>query len=109
LCDFILPAVTYVGDVRIAVSTGGKSPAMAKVLRQRIEKLVTSEVLLEIKLQTYLRAHLKNSVTNQRMRSRLLNEILNNVDIKQALKEGNICVAKELALKLVENKGGKIV
>ncbi len=32
LSDFILPAVAHVGDVKIAVSTGGKSPAMARVL-----------------------------------------------------------------------------
>ena len=51
LSDFILPAVAKVGDVKIAVSTGGKSPAMARVLRERIEKLVTPEDLLEIELQ----------------------------------------------------------
>ena len=51
LSDFILPAVAQVGDVKVAVSTGGKSPAMARVLRERIEKLVTPEDLLEIELQ----------------------------------------------------------
>ena len=30
LSDFILPAVAKVGDVKIAVSTSGKSPAMAQ-------------------------------------------------------------------------------
>ena len=30
LSDFILPAVAQVGDVKVAVSTGGKSPAMAQ-------------------------------------------------------------------------------
>ena len=51
LSDFILPAVAQVGDVKIAVSTSGKSPAMAKVLRERIEKMITPEDLLEIQLQ----------------------------------------------------------
>ncbi|MCL1977019.1 MAG: bifunctional precorrin-2 dehydrogenase/sirohydrochlorin ferrochelatase [Candidatus Bathyarchaeota archaeon] len=104
LSDFILPAIAHVGDVKIAVSTGGKSPAMARELRQRIEKLVTPEDLLEIELQAYLRKLLKNSILDQRIRSRFLNEILNNVDIKQALREGNLCMAKELSLKLVQNK-----
>jgi precorrin-2 dehydrogenase/sirohydrochlorin ferrochelatase len=104
LSDFILPAVAKVGDVRIAVSTGGKSPAMARELRQRIEKLVTPEDLLEIELQEYLRGYLKNSVSDQHERSRFLNEILNNVDIKQALRDGKLCVAKELALKHLQSK-----
>ncbi|MCL2134518.1 MAG: bifunctional precorrin-2 dehydrogenase/sirohydrochlorin ferrochelatase [Candidatus Bathyarchaeota archaeon] len=102
LSDFILPAVARVGDVKIAVSTSGKSPAVAKELRQRIERLITFEDLLKIELQTYLRRVLKNSIPVQRARSKFLNEILNNVDIQQALQEGNLCEAKELALKLVQ-------
>jgi precorrin-2 dehydrogenase/sirohydrochlorin ferrochelatase len=104
LSDFILPAVAQVGEVKIAVSTGGKSPAMARVLRQRIERLVTPEDLLEIELQEYLRKLLKNCVADQKVRSRLLNEMLNNFDIKQALTEGNLYVAKALSLKFVQNK-----
>jgi len=104
LSDFIFPAVARVGDVKIAVSTGGRSPAIAMELRQRIEEFVTLDDLLGIELQAYLREVFKNSISDQRVRSRFLNEILNNVNIKQALREGNICVAKELALKLVQNK-----
>ena len=104
LSDFILPAVARVGAVRIAVSTGGKSPAVARMLRQRIEQFVTSEDLLEIELQVYLRKLLKDIVMDQRLRSRFLNEILNNISIKQALRECNLCMAKELSLKIVQNK-----
>ena len=43
ISDFIFPAVAKVDDVRIAISTSGKSPAMARVLRQRIERLITKE------------------------------------------------------------------
>jgi precorrin-2 dehydrogenase/sirohydrochlorin ferrochelatase len=104
LSDFILPAVAKVGDVKIAVSTGGKSPAMARELRQRIEKIVTPVDLLAIELQFYLRKLLKNSVSDQHERSRLLNETLNNVEIKQALSQSNLSAAKELALKQLKNK-----
>jgi precorrin-2 dehydrogenase / sirohydrochlorin ferrochelatase len=104
LSDFILPAVAKVGDVRISVSTGGRSPAMARELRQRIEKLITPEDLLEIELQEYLRSALKTSVPDQHERGKFLNEILNNVDIKQALRDGKLCVAKELALKHLQGK-----
>lgn len=36
-CDFILPAVVRQGDLLIAISTGGKSPALAKKLRAELE------------------------------------------------------------------------
>jgi precorrin-2 dehydrogenase/sirohydrochlorin ferrochelatase len=104
LSDFILPAVAKVGDVKIAVSTGGKSPAMARELRQRIEKLVSPVDLLEIELQFYLRKLLKTSLSDQRDRCRFLNETLNNVEIKQALRDNNLDAAKELALKLIKNQ-----
>jgi precorrin-2 dehydrogenase/sirohydrochlorin ferrochelatase len=102
LSDFILPAVARVGDVKIAVSTGGKSPAMAHVLRERIEKLVTEQDLLEIELQANMRGILKTQVADPQERSKLLYEILNNSNIKEALSKGKLQEAQESAMKLLE-------
>lgn len=38
LCDFFIPSVVRRGDLNIAVSTGGKSPALAKSVRERLEE-----------------------------------------------------------------------
>ncbi|MEA3280621.1 MAG: bifunctional precorrin-2 dehydrogenase/sirohydrochlorin ferrochelatase [Thermodesulfobacteriota bacterium] len=38
VCNFILPAIVNRGDLVIAVSTSGKSPAFAKTLRKELEK-----------------------------------------------------------------------
>ena len=105
--DFILPAVAKVGDVKIAVSTSGRSPAMARALRERIEQMITPEDLLEIELQSRVRGILKERIPDAKMRSELLNEILNNVKIKQVLKEGKLLEAQELAMKLVEKLEAK--
>jgi precorrin-2 dehydrogenase/sirohydrochlorin ferrochelatase len=104
LSDFILPAVARVGDVKVAVTTGGKSPAMARVLRQRVEKLIKPEDLLEIELQTHVRSILKTRLSDPKARSKTLYEILNNDNIKEALREGKLQVAQKIALKLVEKK-----
>jgi len=39
-CDFIFPSYIKKGDLTIAVSTSGSSPAMAKHLRMHLQKLI---------------------------------------------------------------------
>jgi siroheme synthase-like protein len=43
LCDFIVPAVIRHGDVITAISTSGKSPALAAALKARVETVVTKD------------------------------------------------------------------
>lgn len=49
-CDFILPSIVERGDLSIAVSTGGRSPALAKKIRKELETAYGPEyaILLEI-------------------------------------------------------------
>lgn len=102
ISDFILPAVARIGEVRIAMSTGGKSPAMAKVLRQRVERLITQEDLLQIKLQNYMRAILKQRISDQKLRKKILYKILEDEHVKKLLRNGKLDEAQRVALKILE-------
>lgn len=42
-CDFILPSVLRRGDLTVAVSSGGSSPALARTIREELEAYFTQE------------------------------------------------------------------
>lgn len=42
-CDFIAPAVVRRGNLILAISTGGGSPAMARYARQELQRIVPAE------------------------------------------------------------------
>jgi len=69
-CDFIFPSYIKKGDLTIAVSTSGASPAMAKYLRQYLQKMIPntiSEFLQEMKA-------LRKSLPKGKERMKLLDE-----------------------------------
>jgi precorrin-2 dehydrogenase/sirohydrochlorin ferrochelatase len=58
ICNFILPSVIRQGDLVIAVSTSGKSPAFAKKLRKDLEKTYGDEYARFLELMGAIRKKL---------------------------------------------------
>ena len=59
-CDFILPSVLRRGDLTVAVSTGGTSPALARTVREELELYFTQEYESLAKLAAEVREELSN-------------------------------------------------
>ena len=58
VCNFILPSIVHRGDLIISVSTSGKSPAMAKAIRQELEKQFGQEYADFLRLMGAIRKKL---------------------------------------------------
>ena len=58
LCNFILPSVINQGDLTIAISTAGKSPAFAKYLRRQLQNQFGPEYASFLSLMGAIRSNL---------------------------------------------------
>ncbi|RMF30451.1 MAG: bifunctional precorrin-2 dehydrogenase/sirohydrochlorin ferrochelatase, partial [Candidatus Nitrosothermus koennekii] len=105
--DFIHPAIINIKDTLfIAISTKGASPAMARVLRMRVEDalkdIITDEDLAMIKVANYARNEAINRLNNTEERKRYLYEVINNDAIKTMIKNNKLEDAKKEAIKILE-------
>lgn len=104
LNDFNVPAVAKIGVLRIAIATGGRSPAVAKILRKRIEKMIRPEDLLQVELQESLRAHIARSFQSRGERKRMVYEIIRDERIVRLLGEDDLRGAKARAKSMIRER-----
>lgn len=90
--DFAHPSVINIEDtVQIAISTGGRSPAMARKLKLQTEKIfkktIKKEDIFQIKLQQIARDSAKKIIPTQLERKKFLYTVLHDKMIKQLIKD----------------------
>ena len=103
-CSFIAPAIHREGDITVAVSTGGKSPALAVRLRQRIARLVGRVEARLCALLGELRPELATRVPDVRARTALWYEIVDS-DVIDHLRRGDVEGARRRIDELVSEVG----
>jgi precorrin-2 dehydrogenase/sirohydrochlorin ferrochelatase len=89
LCTFITPAVLTRGPLQIAVSTADASPAMAKRIIERLERLFGPEYGLALDVLRAARHHLKSTEPDIRTRAAKLTALAAS-RIPEYLRKGNI-------------------
>ncbi len=75
-CNFILPAIVKRGDLIIAVSTSGKSPAFAKKIRKDLEKQYGDEYARFLKLMGAIREKLLDTRHEPEAHKHLFEELI---------------------------------
>jgi precorrin-2 dehydrogenase / sirohydrochlorin ferrochelatase len=88
LCNFILPSIMRRGDLAIAVSTAGASPALARKLRLSIEASHGEEYAIALELLGSLREELKERYPDPHDRKVLFERIVYS-DLIEMLKAGD--------------------
>lgn len=99
--DVIIPTSFNIGDIEISIYTNGKSPLMARKLREKIQSIITEEDILEIELQDYARSLLKQYVPNQKDRKKYLYRIFDDEQCQYLIKTGQIEKAKTIIYELI--------
>ncbi|HLC30367.1 MAG TPA: bifunctional precorrin-2 dehydrogenase/sirohydrochlorin ferrochelatase, partial [Dehalococcoidia bacterium] len=102
-CDFAAPAVVQQGDLTVAISTNGKSPAMARRMREELESYLTPDYADLLNVMAKVRI----TLLRQRIRPRpdRWQEHI-DAELRDLIKQGDLQMAQDYLLaKLVESAG----
>jgi precorrin-2 dehydrogenase/sirohydrochlorin ferrochelatase len=86
-CDFIVPSILKRGDLQIAISTSGKSPAMARRIRKSLEKQFGREYETFLTMMGRLRQEILSLGLSQEENSRIFKKIV-DADFLRDLSDG---------------------
>lgn len=95
-CDFIMPGIVRRGDIILAVSTSGGSPAMARKLREDLEQFLTEEYALMLDLVAQVRRELCDR--GVKVEPEVWNAAL-DAEVKRLLSQGHLDEAKQRLLR----------
>lgn len=101
-CNFILPSVVNRGDLIIAVSTSGKSPAFAKKMRRELEKKFGQEYAVFLKLMGAIRTKLLSQAHQPEAHKKLFEKLIDR-GLVEMIKEKKIEAINQLLLETLGN------
>lgn len=109
ISDFSHPSVINIGDtIQVAISTGGRSPLMAKKIKSQAEKIfkkvIKIEDIYQIQLQQIAREAAKSAIFTQKERKKFLYSIINDKEIKQLIKDRKLKKAQQRALLMLRKR-----
>jgi len=105
LCSFIVPAVVKRGELQIAISTGGASPALSRHFREELENRYGPEYGQMVEVLRAARHWLRAEKIDPQHRAEKLSALANS-DIQVRLRDCDYAGAREI---VVQTLGGDVV
>ena len=99
-CNFIVPSIVTKGDLSIAISTSGKSPALAKRIRKELDGQFGNEYETFLNLTGSLRKEVLAMGLTQEENSRIFHEIVDG-GIIEALAQNDIAKVESSLAKIL--------
>jgi precorrin-2 dehydrogenase/sirohydrochlorin ferrochelatase len=103
-CSFYVPATVRRGHLAIAVSTGGKSPLLARKIREELELVYGPQYAEFLEILGALREEVIKNVSDPGKKKKILEDLLSD-DILDMLKNGRLGQAKEMLLGAYHGSG----
>jgi precorrin-2 dehydrogenase / sirohydrochlorin ferrochelatase len=100
-CNFILPSLVSRGDLTIAVSTAGKSPALAKKIRRDLEEIFTEIYGLYLDLLGQIRTEVLSRNLPQQENQNIFQTLIDS-PVLSWLETGNIKALYDLMNQLLD-------
>ena len=104
LCEFIVPAIIESGSIQIAISTGGKSPALARTLKEDLKRAIGDEYAEVNDVLGTLRPGAKQTLPTDVDRKRFFDGIIAG-GILEMLRSGRRAEAYETIARACEAAG----
>lgn len=100
-CTFILPSIMTQGDLKIAVSTSGSSPIVARQIREKLEEQFGKEYEIYLTLLKNWRNDVKAKLTNEQKEK--FWEIATDGEVLQLIKNNQLDEAKGVMTKCFQS------
>jgi precorrin-2 dehydrogenase/sirohydrochlorin ferrochelatase len=107
-CNFITPSVITRGDLTIAISTGGTSPALAKTVRKELERIYGKGVEEYLKFLRGIRTRALSEIGHKGKREKFLKSLASENILNTLRTKGLHEVKKVVSLKFDKLRGKDI-
>ncbi len=105
--DFVQPAVANAGFVQVAVSTGGRSPPMARILARRLADAVQGEDLGMVEVLEQARKRVRELIPDPESRREVLYGLAEDGKLAALLRKGDVEAATGYAEERIWSAAGR--
>lgn len=88
LSSFIMPSIVDRSPIVVAISSGGKAPVLARLIRERLEALLPMHIGRLATISGEFRHHVKKAIKNVSLRRRYWEKLFGNGQLGRLLQKG---------------------